>query len=681
MSSFDLSKHPIVFLRPRLAFPYSWAGHIPFAYLLMDILRPRRFVELGTDSGNSYLAFCQAVSSLGIDVECTAIDSWEGDAHARYYGDDVYRALRAYHDPRYSSFSTLYRSYFDEAVKNFADGSIDLLHIDGLHTYEAVRHDFDTWLPKLSSRAVVIFHDTHVRERDFGVWKLFEELGGRYPAIEFHHSNGLGVVQTGPEAPAAFREFVELFRAQPDVIRTYFAAIAATILNEDEAPCGGVDAVIPDVIVRLYYRRSNETFTDDRMVSCAVGAAVGTMEARFELPEGVRPDFIRIDPADFPGVYAFEHISMRLKRGERDRGQPLSNPRERIRAVSGDLLPGNDDEPLRLVALEPDPYIEFNVADVFADAEMRDSPMVFARLSFVTVLDEPDQQAALRVQAEAIATLKSKFAQDARASSGLSGQIENAGASNHVHDIAQIYWQSGDEPFDELRSVSLGHGGLSGLSRLTFRLPAGVRADSVRFDPSRLSGQFEIAGLRINGRPFDDLGARVLKVHQHCLASGCSGSLRWAAFDGDAQLVLDVRDCPPAAGEAFVIELICRREDSAIQQRRLIDATVTLSTVSAVEALPATTASIVDKIRREYTEQVCAMDARLREVGTAVGTAIEELAGRHAEQLRILDEHQTQHVDTVRQQLTHLQNDLNTLAEEQRRTLIQKLKRKLARKR
>lgn len=100
----------------------------------------------------------------------------------------------------------------------FEDRSIDILHIDGLHSYEAVRHDFDSWLPKMSSRGVVLFHDINVRENGFGVFKLWEELSADHPHFAFLHGNGLGVLGLSND-PAV------LFEANPAAtaqIRTIF---------------------------------------------------------------------------------------------------------------------------------------------------------------------------------------------------------------------------------------------------------------------------------------------------------------------------------------------------------------------------------------------------------------------------------------------------------------------------
>lgn len=185
-------------------FPPAWLGHLPFAAWLVQQLRPQVFVELGTHSGNSYFACCQAVKHSNLQTKCYAVDTWEGDAHAGRYSEDVFDYVSQHNQARYSKFSTLLRTTFDAAVESFAPASIDLLHIDGLHSYTAVKHDFETWLPKLAPGAVVMLHDTNVREKGFGVWRFWQELQQKYPQhLEFFHCNGLGVVKITPPAEDA----------------------------------------------------------------------------------------------------------------------------------------------------------------------------------------------------------------------------------------------------------------------------------------------------------------------------------------------------------------------------------------------------------------------------------------------------------------------------------------------
>ncbi|WP_052813115.1 class I SAM-dependent methyltransferase [Desulfonatronum thioautotrophicum] len=215
--------------------PYSWCGHMPFGAWLVRTLAPKILVELGTHTGNSYFTFCQSAAESGLQTKCFAVDTWRGDDHATFYEDDVFERVAAHNREHYAGFSTLMRTTFDEAAADFQPESIDLLHIDGLHTYEAVRHDFQTWLPRLAPGAVVLFHDISVREQDFGVWRLWMELRERYPRnFEFEHSHGLGVLQlSNPESGGDF-DLLDPECTLREMVRDYFAALGRWHLERAE---------------------------------------------------------------------------------------------------------------------------------------------------------------------------------------------------------------------------------------------------------------------------------------------------------------------------------------------------------------------------------------------------------------------------------------------------------------
>ncbi len=171
-----------------------WHGHRWFAYDLLRWRAPQTLVELGTHYGPSFFAFCQAVKDGALPTRLHAIDSWAGDPHAGLYGPEVKTVFDGIREKAYGDLAIEeHIGLFRDALDDFENESIDLLHIDGYHSYEAARDDFESWLPKIALSGIVLMHDV-AESTGYGSADYWRELESAYPSIAFPHSFGLGLV-------------------------------------------------------------------------------------------------------------------------------------------------------------------------------------------------------------------------------------------------------------------------------------------------------------------------------------------------------------------------------------------------------------------------------------------------------------------------------------------------------
>ena len=288
----------------------NWSGHLPFAYDLIISLKPDVVVELGTHYGESYFGICQAVEETAIPTRCYAVDTWRGDEHAGFYSEAVYQEVDEYNRAQYGTFSSLLRMPFDEAASQFRDGSIDLLHIDGLHTYEAVSHDFSNWLPRVKPGGVILLHDVMVRSSGFGVWRLWEELTHRFPTFTFHHSWGLGVLRIpGPPIPddALINWLFDSEAVAQQALRRHYFVLAESL----EHRCGTrAHRSAKESVCAKLYSFGDAGYSENQSQS-AVLPVKQWKHISFELSEGMGCGPIRFDPGDAPAFIEIGEIKVR----------------------------------------------------------------------------------------------------------------------------------------------------------------------------------------------------------------------------------------------------------------------------------------------------------------------------------------------------------------------------------
>ena len=203
-----------------------WSGLRDFAYDYVVSVQPKRVVELGTHFGSSAFAFLQAAADCHLDLELTVADTWEGDLFtgADYRREDVRSVFSEVLRSCYPDQNVRVRKMtFDEAAE-LDEGGIGLLHIDGSHRYEDVRHDYLRWKDLVSEDGAVFLHDTApdlFGEQVLGSHLFWRELQAEEPyTLELPVSGGLGIVCRRKELWTFLKDILSCGRYEQNALQT-----------------------------------------------------------------------------------------------------------------------------------------------------------------------------------------------------------------------------------------------------------------------------------------------------------------------------------------------------------------------------------------------------------------------------------------------------------------------------
>lgn len=123
-------------------------------------------VEIGSYIGASSVMIAKGLKA---NSKLYCIDTWENDAMTEGNWDSF--AVFGKNTKSVENRIIPIRSTSVEAVSKVAE-EIDLLFIDGDHSYEGVKADFDGWFGKLKSGGIIVMHDIGWAE---GVKRVIKE--------------------------------------------------------------------------------------------------------------------------------------------------------------------------------------------------------------------------------------------------------------------------------------------------------------------------------------------------------------------------------------------------------------------------------------------------------------------------------------------------------------------------
>lgn len=136
---------------------------------------PARIVELGSYKGRSAAYASVEIANSKKEIKFDCIDIWQPNL---MYDDLDFAAFKQNMSPVENYYNAI-KMDTTQASTQYTDNSLDFVFIDADHSYEAVKHDIQTWLPKVKANGMIGGHD----EQHEPVRRAVKEIFGEYNTI------------------------------------------------------------------------------------------------------------------------------------------------------------------------------------------------------------------------------------------------------------------------------------------------------------------------------------------------------------------------------------------------------------------------------------------------------------------------------------------------------------------
>jgi predicted O-methyltransferase YrrM len=168
---------------------------------LVASLAPKRALEIGTYRGGTLYLLC-AFSTPNAKI--ISLDLPRGQFGGGYHWAKIplFKLFRRKNQTLKLVRADSHQPLTKKRVENILAGEkLDFLFIDGDHTYEGVKQDFEMYAPLVRKGGTVVFHDIaeHLPEEHCEVAKFWDEIKQQYPHREIiedrnQHWAGIGIL-------------------------------------------------------------------------------------------------------------------------------------------------------------------------------------------------------------------------------------------------------------------------------------------------------------------------------------------------------------------------------------------------------------------------------------------------------------------------------------------------------